>query len=106
MRQRLGRLAAAVFLLVFAFSGCAYMTKSGRQEMAFRHYVNKHIRENRRRTARAQKAANRELKQKLKFIHPSEPIISATVESSAPTSDPNALPPPAPGEVPATIPGP
>jgi len=77
----------------FSFGGCAYMTKSGRQEMAYRHYVRKNARHHQRDTARAQKAANRELKLKMKSAVPSEPKITTSVESapgswSAPVAPP------------------
>jgi hypothetical protein len=98
MHRRIGRFSAGILALAFAFSGCAYMSKTGRQQMAYQHYLSKHMRQNQRRIARAQKKANRDLKRKLKFIHPSEPIISATVDSAAPTSDPSAPSPQAPGE--------
>jgi hypothetical protein len=106
MRKQLGGLSAGILLLVFAFSGCAYMTKTGRQQMAYRHYVNKHIRQNQRRIARAQKKANRDLRHKLSFIPPRKSIISASAESAGPTSDPGAPAPPVAGEEPVTIPGP
>ena len=50
------------------------MSKSGRQQMAYRHYVNKHIRERQRHIARAQKAALRDAK----YAAPSEPKVSAS----------------------------
>jgi hypothetical protein len=106
MRRHLGRFPAAILLVALTLSGCAYMTKSGREQMAYRHYLNKHIRQRQKQIARAQKAANRDLKRRLKFIHPSEPIISASVEDAGPTSDPGAPPPPAPGETNDGPPGP
>ena len=83
---------------MLGFPGCAYMSKSGRQQMAYRHYVRKHLRQNERRIERAQLGANRTLREKLKLAVPSKPIINASVESSAPTSDPNAPAPAAPYE--------
>jgi hypothetical protein len=71
-----------IIAVSFSFGGCAYMTKSGRQEMAYRHYVRKNARHHQRDIARAQKAANRHLKAKMKSAVPSEPQITTSVESS------------------------
>src|SRR5207237_8048509 len=58
------------------------MSANGRREMAYRHYVAKQTKERRHAMARAQKAANRQLKQKMKLAVPSEPRITTSVESS------------------------
>jgi len=50
--------------------------------MAYRHYVQKQIKQRKRATARAQKAANRQLKLKMKLAVPSEPHITTSVESA------------------------
>src|SRR5438128_160754 len=50
--------------------------------MAYRHYVQKQIKQRKRAMARAQRAANRELKRKMKSAQPSEPQITTTVESA------------------------
>jgi hypothetical protein len=73
-----------IFAVSFSFGGCAYMSASGRREMASRHYVAKQTKEKKRAMARAQKAANRQLKMKLKpgSMEPSEPILTTSVESS------------------------
>ena len=71
-----------ILLLAFSFSDCAYTTAGGRREMAYRHYVQKQIKQRKRAMARAQRAANRELKRKMKSVQPSEPQITTTVESA------------------------
>ena len=71
-----------VFAVSFSFGGCAYMSANGRREMAYRHYVAKQTKQRRRAMARAQKAANRQLKSKMKSAEPSEPQIATSVESS------------------------
>jgi hypothetical protein len=106
MRRHIGGLLAGILLVIFGFSGCAYMTKNGRQQMAYRHYVRKHIRQNQRRIARAQASANRTLMQKLKLAVPSKPIVNASVEEAGPTSDPADPAPPAPGQTIDELPGP
>ena len=69
------------------------MTKSGRQEMAYRHYVRKNARHHQRDIARAQKAANRQLKLKMKSAVPSEPQMTTSVESAPGSwSEPEAPP--------------
>jgi hypothetical protein len=62
------------------FSGCAYTTAQGRREIAYRRYVQKSIKQRRRAMARAQKAANRQLKLKTKSIQPSDPRVTTAVE--------------------------
>ena len=71
-----------IFAMSFGFGGCAYMSTSGRREMAYRHYVAKQTKQHRREIARAQKAANRQLKEKMKSAVPSEPQMTTSVEST------------------------
>ena len=71
-----------IFAVSFSFGGCSYMSASGRREMAYRHYVRKNARHHQRDIARAQKAANRNLKAKMRSAVPSEPQITTSVESS------------------------
>jgi hypothetical protein len=71
-----------IFVVGFSFSNCAYTTASGRRQMAYRHYVQKQIKERKREAARAQKAANRELKMKMRSAVPSEPQVTTSVESA------------------------
>ena len=82
-----------IFTVSFSFGGCAYMSANGRREMANRHYVAKQTKERRHATARAQKAANRQLKEKMKLAVPSEPQMTTSVESS-PGSWSEPMPPP------------
>ena len=74
--------------VLFDFTGCVSMSPQARRERAYRHYVQKQMKERRRAMARAQKAANRQLKEKMKLAQPSEPKITTSVEDvpSAPTS--------------------
>jgi hypothetical protein len=70
-----------IFAVSFSFGGCAYMSANGRREMAYRHYLAKHMKQRNRQMARAQKAANRQLKLKMKSAAPSEPQITSRAES-------------------------
>jgi hypothetical protein len=68
-------------VVLFDFSGCVSMSAQARRERAYRHYVAKQTKQHRRAMARAQKAANRQLKTKMKSAVVSEPQISSGVES-------------------------
>jgi hypothetical protein len=70
-----------IVAVTFSSSGCVSMSAQARRERAYRHYVAKQTKQHRRATARAQKAANRQLKMKMKSAVPSEPQISSGVES-------------------------
>ena len=83
------------FAILFDFSGCSSMSAQARRERAYRHYVAKQTKQKRRALARAQKAANRQFKMKLKgrSMEPSEPILTTSVESSPGAwSEPMAAP--------------
>jgi hypothetical protein len=81
------------FAILFDFSGCVSMSAQARRERAYRHYVAKQMKQRNRAVARAQKAANRNLKAKMKSAVPSEPQITAGAESSAGSwSEPMAPP--------------
>jgi hypothetical protein len=69
------------------------MTENGRQQMAYRHYVRKHVRERQRQLARIQKAERRKIKVAIKNAPPSELKTSATVESVEPVADSATFPP-------------
>lgn len=63
------------------------MSPQARRERAYRHYVAKHMRERQKEMARAQKAANRQLKQKLKNLQPGPPQMTTSIEdTSVPSS--------------------
>jgi Na+-translocating ferredoxin:NAD+ oxidoreductase RnfC subunit len=98
MREQIIKTSAALLLICFACSSCAYMTKSGRQEMAYRHYVRKHIRERQRRIARATAQAERNHKRLRSPIQPSEPIVNANVEPIQPMAEPVSISPSAVSE--------
>ena len=57
------------------------MSAQARRERAYRHYVQHQIKQRQKAIARAQKAANREMKRKMKNIQPSEPQMMTSVES-------------------------
>ena len=59
------------------------MSAQARRERAYRHYVQKQMKQRQKAIARAQKEANREIKRKMKSVHPSEPKVNATVEDVA-----------------------
>jgi hypothetical protein len=80
MRKQIAGLLSGIILISLTFSGCAYMTKNGRQEMAYRNYVRKHVRQRQRQVARAQAKANRETKIKMKSLPEAAPKITATAE--------------------------
>ena len=62
------------------------MSAQARRERVYRHYVQHQIKQRQKETARAQKAANRQLKQKLKNLQPSEPVATTSLEDvSAPS---------------------
>ncbi len=69
------------------------MTKSGRQQMAYRHYVRKHIRERQRRIARATAQAERNPKRQRSSIQPSAPIVNANVQPVQPIAEPTSISP-------------
>ena len=69
------------------------MTKSGRQQMAYRHYVRKHVRERQRRIARATAKAERIPKRQRSSIQPSAPIVNANVEPVQPMAEPISVSP-------------
>lgn len=69
------------------------MTKSGRQQMAYRHYVRKHVRERQRRIARATAQAERNPKRQRSSIQPITPIVNAKVEPVQPMAEPISVSP-------------
>jgi pectin methylesterase-like acyl-CoA thioesterase len=93
------KISTLCLILAFGFSlnGCSSMSAQARRERAYRHYVQKQMKHRQREMARAQKAANRQLKQKLKNVQPSDPQVTTSLEdvSPAPFSEP-APPPMAP----------
>ena len=86
-------------VLVFAFNlnGCSSMSPQARRERAYNHYVQKSIRQRQRQIARAQKAANRNMKKQMKLVHVSEPETTTSLGPepgvwSEPTADAVAQP--------------
>lgn len=69
------------------------MTRSGRQQMAYRHYVRKHIRERQRQIARANAQTKRKMNRQLSSIQPSAPIVNASTEPVQPMAEPITVSP-------------
>jgi hypothetical protein len=91
MPTQTSALLTIILVTAFALPGCSYMTAQGRREMAYRHYVNSHVKNRQRQIAKASAAANRKTKHDLEAQAetPSEPRVSSGVERAAePTSAP------------------
>ena len=93
------------FVIVFDFTGCVSMSAQARRERAYRHYVAKQMKQRQKAIAKAQKAANRDMKRKMKNVQPSEPKITSGVENTSYESvftpvEPTALEPSAPEPAP------
>ncbi len=86
------------FAVLFNFNGCVSMSAQARRERAYRHYVQKQLKQRRREMARAQKAANRQLKEKMKLAQLSEPKVTTSIEdlSAQSASEPATAPQPPP----------
>jgi len=95
--------------ILFDFSGCVSMSAQARRERAYRHYVSKQMKKRQKEMARAQKAANRDLKRKMKNLQPSEPQVTTSVGGvsydSSSTYEPVTAPPASISD-PATAPQP
>jgi esterase/lipase len=76
------KISTLSLIIAFAFTlnGCVSMSAQERRERAYRHYVQKQMKHRQREIARAQKAANREMKRKMKNIQPSEPQLTTSLE--------------------------
>lgn len=72
-----------VSAVLFDFTGCVSMSAQARRERAYRHYVAKQMKQRKKAIARAQKEANREMKQKMKNVQPSDPYVTTNVEEAA-----------------------
>jgi hypothetical protein len=83
MRERIIKSSAAMLLLSLALTGCSLMTKSGRQQLAYRNYVRKHTRERDRRLAQARAKSDRNFKAAVKSTAPSAPKMRTDVEPAA-----------------------
>lgn len=62
------------------------MSAQARRERAYRHYVSKQMRARQKQMARAQKAANRDMKKRMKQVQPSEPQMTTNIEDVPPPS--------------------
>jgi hypothetical protein len=96
VHKKISTLCLFIVAFSLALNGCSSMSAQARRERAYRHYVQKQIRHRQRDIARAQKAANRELKKKMKLVQPSEPQVTTSVgstpESSSSWSEPMSEP--------------
>jgi regulator of protease activity HflC (stomatin/prohibitin superfamily) len=101
------KISTLCLIVVFCFgsNGCVSMSAQARRERAYRHYVQHQIKQRQKEVARAQKAANRQLKQKLKNLRPSDPQMATRVEDvSTPSfSEPIAAPSEAAASSPDTV---
>ena len=68
------------------------MNPQARRERAYRHYVAKHMRERQKQMARAQKAANRQMKQRLKNVEPGPPQMTTSLGDLSTASSPETAP--------------
>jgi cytochrome c biogenesis protein ResB len=92
VRKRIITLLLSTLIVCLTFPGCAYLSKSRRQEIAYRNYVRKHALQRQRGTAKAHVKVNREIKAKMKMLPKEKPSITATAETvpgpgSVPLSD-------------------
>ena len=77
--QKKTLLLVLLFAVLFDFTGCVSMNPQTRREQAYRHYVQKQAKQRKKAMARQQKAANREMKRKMKTIQPSEQQVTTSV---------------------------
>lgn len=84
------------------------MTAQGRREAAYRHYVNKHMRQQQKRIAKAQKASVRHAKHPLNSEPPitEQPVVRSGAESADMSGAPMNISSSGPGEAPTTEPAP
>jgi len=88
MPRQFLKIAAILLLLGFGCPGCAYMSKSGRQQMAYQRYIRKHVRQRQHDLARAQAKAKRQMKKDMKTLPADDPQMTATVDRMEPMADP------------------
>lgn len=60
------------------------MSAQARRERAYRHYVAKQMKKRQKEMARAQKAANRDMKHKTQNLQPSEPQVTTSLQDVSP----------------------
>jgi hypothetical protein len=96
MLKHVAKPLAVTLLVCLALPGCSMFNKQRRQELAYLKYMRKNIRARQRQILRSQKAALRNAK---KQMVPSEPKVSATVESvPKPVPELNPILPATPSE--------
>jgi Na+-translocating ferredoxin:NAD+ oxidoreductase RnfC subunit len=82
------KISAAILLFGLTCPGCAYMSKSGRQQLAYQRYVKKHVRQRQHELARAQAKAKRQMKHDMQTLPANDPQVTATVDRMEPMADP------------------
>ncbi len=89
------KISALCVVIAFAFglNGCSSMSAQARRERAYHHYVSKQMRQRQKQMARAQKAANREMKRKMKLVEPSEPKLTTSIEDVSSDNYPSVFDP-------------
>ena len=85
MHQKTLLLVLATAVL-FDFTGCSSMSAQARRERAYRHYAAKQMKKRQKEMARAQKAANRDMKHKMQNMQPSEPQVTTSLQDVSPQS--------------------
>ena len=88
MPTRLLKVSAAILLFSVICPGCAYMSKSGRQQLAYQRYIRKHVRQRQHELARAQAKAKRQMKRNMQTLPADDPQVTATVDRMEPTVNP------------------
>lgn len=73
-----------ILLMSLVCPGCAYMSKSGRQQMAYQHYIRKHVRQREKALAQAQKKAKHQMKKNMQSLPADDPQVTATADRMEP----------------------
>jgi hypothetical protein len=77
MLKRIAKPLAITLIICLGLPGCSMFDKNRRRELAYERYVRKNMRARQRQIMRSQRAALRRVK---KYMVPTEPKITATVE--------------------------
>jgi hypothetical protein len=89
MPTKFASLLVAILAISFCLPACSYMSAQGRREMAYRHYVNKSMKQREHRIAKATAAASHKMKRNMQPQVPSEPIVSS---GAGPATEPMSAP--------------
>ena len=77
MLKRIAKPLAITLIICLGLPGCSMFDKNRRRELAYERYVRKNMRARQKQILRSQKIALRQAK---KYMVPTEPKITATVE--------------------------